>query len=80
MCAGGGRADGGGSLREKGGVTLDGEESRYTELEATYPLGRPAEIAEIADLTAFLASDRSAYTTGTIFSVDGGIASRRSIV
>jgi hypothetical protein len=28
----------------------------------------------------FLASFRSGYTTGTIMTVDGGIASRRSIV
>lgn len=56
------------------------DESRYTELEERYPLGRPAHVAEIADLIVFLASSRSGYTTGTIFTVDGGIASRRSII
>ncbi|WP_116134429.1 SDR family oxidoreductase [Tropicimonas sp. IMCC34043] len=56
------------------------DESRWEELLATYPLKRPAKVREIADLMAFLASYRSAYTTGTIFTVDGGIASRASII
>jgi NAD(P)-dependent dehydrogenase (short-subunit alcohol dehydrogenase family) len=60
--------------------TLYGDENRYKELEATYPLGRPAHVDEITDLVAFLASDRSGYTSGTIITVDGGISSRRSIV
>ena len=37
------------------------------------PLGRPAHAREIGDLMAFLASDRSGYTSGVIFTVDGGI-------
>jgi NAD(P)-dependent dehydrogenase (short-subunit alcohol dehydrogenase family) len=56
-----------------------GDESRYTELMAAYPLGRAAAVREIADLFAFLASPRSAYTSGAIFTVDGGLTSRRSI-
>lgn len=68
------------SLLKKLAKTRFGDENRYTELEAMYPLGRPAHVGEIADLVAFLASDRSGYTSGTIFTVDGGIASRRSIV
>lgn len=51
-----------------------GDEGRYRELMANYPLGRPAKPREIADLMAFLASDRSAYTTGVVFTVDGGIS------
>jgi len=57
-----------------------GDENRYRELEARYPLQRPAHVHEIADLIAFLASYRSGYTSGAIFTVDGGIASRRSII
>ncbi len=56
-----------------------GDESRYAELMAAYPLGRAAAVREIADLFAFLASPRSAYTSGAIFTVDGGLTSRRSI-
>ena len=55
------------------------DESRYTELMEQYPLGRPASVREVADLFAFLASPRSAYTSGTIVTIDGGITSRRSI-
>ncbi len=57
-----------------------GDEGRWRELLQRYPLGRPAKVREIADLIAFLASDRSGYTSGSIFTVDGGIASRSSII
>lgn len=57
-----------------------GDADRYMELAAGYPLGRPAHCREISDLVAFLASDRSGYTTGTVFTVDGGISARTSIV
>ncbi|TYC58294.1 SDR family oxidoreductase [Rhodobacterales bacterium] len=57
-----------------------GDPERYMELAANYPRGRPAHCAEISDLVAFLASDRSGYTTGTVFTVDGGISARTSIV
>lgn len=57
-----------------------GDEAAYETLAARYPLGRPAHREEVSDLVAFLASERSGYTTGTIVTVDGGIASRRSIV
>ncbi|GAB4524579.1 MAG: short-chain dehydrogenase/reductase [Roseibium sp.] len=57
-----------------------GDPERYMELAANYPLGRPAHCREISDLVAFLASHRSGYTTGTVFTVDGGISARTSIV
>jgi len=40
---------------------------------------RAATVDEIAGLFVYLASERSAYTSGTIFTVDGGITSRRSV-
>ena len=51
-----------------------GDENRYKEFQKGLPLGRPAHAREIGDLMAFLASDRSSYTSGVIFTVDGGIA------
>jgi NAD(P)-dependent dehydrogenase (short-subunit alcohol dehydrogenase family) len=51
-----------------------GDESRYKEFQKSLPLGRPAHAREIADLMAFLASDRSGYTSGVIYTVDGGIS------
>lgn len=53
---------------------LFGDESRYREFQKGLPLGRPAQPREIGDLMAFLASDRSGYTSGVIFTVDGGIS------
>ncbi|MGE0827791.1 MAG: SDR family oxidoreductase, partial [Hyphomonadaceae bacterium] len=38
------------------------------------PFGRAAAPEEIASAVAFLASPRSAYTSGTIISIDGGIS------
>lgn len=57
-----------------------GNADRYKELAERYPLKRPAKIHEITDLFLFLASFRSGYTSGTIITVDGGIASRRAVV
>lgn len=36
------------------------------------PLGRPAEVAEIANSAMFLLSDQSSYATGAILDVSGG--------
>ncbi|MBD3647209.1 MAG: SDR family oxidoreductase, partial [Pseudomonadales bacterium] len=50
-----------------------GDEDRWQELlDSRYPPGEPARIG---DMAAFLASDLSAFTTGTIITVDGGAAS-----
>ena len=38
----------------------------------THPLGRPGEPEEIADLIAFLASERAGWITGETISIDGG--------
>jgi NAD(P)-dependent dehydrogenase (short-subunit alcohol dehydrogenase family) len=45
-----------------------GDENRYGEL--MFPLGRAARPREIAEIV-FLASDRSAYTSGAIVTIDG---------
>lgn len=50
-----------------------GDEARYGELMARLPLGRAARPREIADAIAFLASERSAYTSGVIITLDGGL-------
>jgi NAD(P)-dependent dehydrogenase (short-subunit alcohol dehydrogenase family) len=54
---------------------LLGDENRYTELVGRMPRGRAAKPREIADMMAFLASERSGYTTGVIVTIDGGLSS-----
>lgn len=56
-----------------------GDAQEVGKMLATMPLGRPATVAEVADLFVYLASDRSRYTSGVIVTVDGGMASRCSI-
>ncbi len=41
-------------------------------MTAMIPLGRFAEATDIAESVAFLQSDRSGYTTGSVLTVDGG--------
>ena len=55
-----------------------GDPERWPELMKGYAFGRAAKPEEIGWMAAFLASDRSGYTTGTIVTIDGGGASRRS--
>jgi NAD(P)-dependent dehydrogenase (short-subunit alcohol dehydrogenase family) len=52
------------------------DESRWQALMQPQPMGRTGDPKEIAWMVAFLASDKSAYTTGTIITIDGGAANR----
>jgi NAD(P)-dependent dehydrogenase (short-subunit alcohol dehydrogenase family) len=67
-------------LMKRKAVDMLGDAARWQELNAKYPGGRPATSEEVGDLTAFLASPRAGYITGTIVTIDGGIASRGSII
>jgi meso-butanediol dehydrogenase/(S,S)-butanediol dehydrogenase/diacetyl reductase len=44
----------------------------FNEYEATTPLGRVAEPAEVAAVAAFLVGDGSSYMTGSLIPVSGG--------
>ena len=55
-----------------------GDPEKWTELMKPLAFGRAAKPEEIGYMAAFLASDRSGYTTGSIVTIDGGGSSRRS--
>jgi NAD(P)-dependent dehydrogenase (short-subunit alcohol dehydrogenase family) len=55
-----------------------GDAEKWTELMKPLAFGRAAKPEEIGWMAAFLASDRSGYTTGSIVTIDGGGSSRRS--
>lgn len=59
--------------QKKRAEALLGDAERWTELLAKMPQGRAAKPREIADMMAFLASERSGYTTGVIVTIDGGL-------
>ncbi len=48
-------------------------EAQKTGILASIPMGRMGGAGEIADLTAYLASRESAYLTGQVLSIDGGM-------
>jgi NAD(P)-dependent dehydrogenase (short-subunit alcohol dehydrogenase family) len=53
-----------------------GDPERWPELTKGFPFGRPCEVREVADVVAFLCSDRASYMSGTVIAVDGGAAYR----
>ena len=49
------------------------EDLNEAELKKTIPLNRFGEAEEVADLVAFLASEKAAYITGECISINGGL-------
>ena len=54
------------------GTDIDGGRRIIMDSLGGIPIGRPSQPAEIANLIAFLASDRAATITGTEYIIDGG--------
>jgi NAD(P)-dependent dehydrogenase (short-subunit alcohol dehydrogenase family) len=57
-----------------------GDEARWQDYLVDYPGGRMGTDQEVADLITFLASPRAGYITGTVVTIDGGIAGYGSII
>ena len=56
-----------------------GDAERWRESLETLPFGRAASPDEIAAAVVFLASPLSAYTTGAVLTIDGGLTGGREI-
>jgi 3-oxoacyl-[acyl-carrier protein] reductase len=56
-----------------------GSEEGWEKALTTFPFGRAATPEEVADAVVFLASPLSAYTSGAVLNLDGGITGGRPI-
>lgn len=61
-------------IHKRGGMNNEQYAAFLEHSKSTHPLGRVGRPEEIADLIAFLASDRASWITGASYSIDGGRA------
>ncbi len=61
-------------IHKRGGMNNDQYAAFLEHSRETHPLGRVGKPEEIAELIAFLASDRASWITGATYSIDGGRA------
>jgi len=54
-------------------AVADNPEAAKTDALARHPAGRFGQPSDIAAMAAWLASDQSSFTTGQLFTVDGGL-------
>jgi NAD(P)-dependent dehydrogenase (short-subunit alcohol dehydrogenase family) len=59
-------------MAEKDKSDYGGARQKLMDMLGGIPLGRPNKPGEVAELVAFLASDRATAITGTEFVIDGG--------
>ena len=59
-------------MAEKGGSDYAAARQKLMDMLGGIPLGRPNKPEEVAELVAFVASDRASAITGTEFVIDGG--------
>jgi len=67
------------SLMQRKSADRYGDPERWEDLVRPLPFGRAADPAEIADMIVFAASERCSFVSGTILTVDGGVAWRGNL-
>jgi NAD(P)-dependent dehydrogenase (short-subunit alcohol dehydrogenase family) len=60
------------AARTYGGEGVSVEQA-FERFGAAHPVGRIGEPEEVAELVAFLASDKAAFVTGSDYRIDGGL-------
>jgi NAD(P)-dependent dehydrogenase (short-subunit alcohol dehydrogenase family) len=63
-------------LMKRRALDRTGSADNWQELLKPLPFGRAATAEEIGAAVAFLASDRSAYTSGSVVTIDAGLSAR----
>jgi NAD(P)-dependent dehydrogenase (short-subunit alcohol dehydrogenase family) len=53
-----------------------GSKDLWPELYKRFPIGRPGRVEEVADVVAFLVSDRASYISGETIRIDAGLKVR----
>ena len=61
-------------IAERTGISQDAARQRIMDSLGGIPIGRPNQQEEVAELVAFLASDRASSITGSEYKIDGGMA------
>jgi len=59
-------------IAQRTGISKDAARQRIMDSLGGIPLGRPNRPEEVAELAAFLASDRASSITGSEYVIDGG--------
>ena len=59
-------------IAQGNGISEDAARQRIMDMLGGIPIGRPGQPEEVAELVAFLSSDRGAFISGADYIIDGG--------